>query len=97
MVQCMESWFLSEPEKLATYFGQGFRKNALPRNTRIEEVSKRDVSAALERATKGTMKGKYHKTRHGFAILASIEPDQIRQRSPHANALFDVLTEKLAP
>lgn len=30
MVQCMESWFLADRQTLETFFGQGFKTNALP-------------------------------------------------------------------
>jgi hypothetical protein len=46
----------------------------------------------LSRATKDTAtKGEYHKTRHGFAILESIDPAKVRERSPHAKAFLDFL------
>lgn len=97
MVQCMESWFLADPLKLADYYEQRFRKTALPRNPQIENVSKQDLMDALERATRETLKGKYHKTRHGFAVLALIDPARIRQRSPHADAFFTILSQRTAP
>lgn len=31
MVQCMESWFLADPEALRTYYKQGFLIRSLPR------------------------------------------------------------------
>ena len=33
MVQCMESWFLADREKLKDFFGQGFRDNSPKGNT----------------------------------------------------------------
>jgi hypothetical protein len=36
-------------------------------------------------------KGAYHKTRHGFALLALIDPAKLRQRSLHAARFFDSL------
>lgn len=49
----------------------------------------------LHNATKGTTKGPYHKTRHAFEILERIDPGAVRQRSRHADKLFNVLLEKL--
>lgn len=95
MVQCMEAWFLTDPQKLVNYYGQEFKSNALRRNPQVEAIAKRDIMECLERATSET--DTYHKTRHAFAILATLDPATIRQRSPHAEELFRVLLEKLAP
>ncbi len=91
MVQCMEAWFLADKAVLAEYYGNGFRQSALPQNPRIEEVSKRDVLHGLERATVETSKQAYHKTRHGFDILERLSPEAVRNGSPFAAALFEVL------
>ena len=93
MVQSMEAWFIADKEALARYYGQRFRMNALPRRQDIEAISKRDLVPALERASRDTTKGSYHKTCHGYAILASISPAKVRQRSPHAEWFFCVLEE----
>lgn len=95
MVQCMEAWFLADSQKLGEYYGHKFKKAALRGNPQIEAIAKHDVMECLERATRDT--GAYHKTRHAFAILAKINSDAIRQRSPHADALFNVLLTKLTP
>ncbi|WP_224369172.1 DUF4276 family protein [Hyalangium versicolor] len=88
MVQCMESWFLADPETLADYFGQGFQPSALPRNPNIEDIAKLTVFRALEAATRQTKtKGAYSKGGHSFAILARIDPNKVRRASPHAERL----------
>ena len=43
MVQVMESWFLADADALSSFYGQGFRKQALPQNPNVEDVSKQDV------------------------------------------------------
>jgi hypothetical protein len=91
MVQCMEAWFLTDKAALAGYYGNGFRQSALPRNPRIEEISKRDVLYGLERATVETTKQAYHKTRQGFDILERLSPIAVRDGSPFAAALFEIL------
>jgi len=91
MVQCMEAWFLTDNAALAEYYGNGFKQSALPRNPRIEEIGKRDVLRGLERATVETSKQAYHKTRHGFDILKRFSPEAVRNGSPFAAALFEVL------
>ena len=51
-----------------------------------------DVVRALENATRNTRtKGHYDKTRHGFELLASIDPAKVRQRSKHADRLCKTL------
>jgi hypothetical protein len=92
MVQCMESWFLADPEALARYFGQGFQASALPKNPNIETIAKSDVLRALEAATRQTKtKGSYSKGRHSFAVLALIDANKVRRSSPHAERLATVL------
>ena len=60
MVQCMESWFLADTEALASYFGNGFARNALPGHAKVEDVSKTALMESLKRATRASVpKGKY--------------------------------------
>jgi hypothetical protein len=97
MVQAMEAWFFADPEMLATFYGQRFLSNSLPRRQNIEEIPKTDLVPALEHASRNTTKGTYHKTQHGFAILKSIRPVKIRNRSAYANRLFDLLERETRP
>lgn len=94
MVQCMESWFLADRDALSEYYKQGFLVNSLPGRANIEEIPKRDVEQRLERATRATQAGLYHKTRHGFDLLALIDPEKLRQKSPRARRFFEVLEER---
>lgn len=95
MVQCMESWFLADIDCLNKYFGQGFSRNALPANPQIEAIPKRDVAAGLENAVKATSKGRYHKVRDGFQILADLDFEKVCGRSPRARAFRDVVHKQL--
>jgi hypothetical protein len=55
MVQCMESWFLADRDAMRRFFGQGFQESALPPATaKTEDVSKNDLYAKLEQATRST-------------------------------------------
>ena len=92
MVECMENWFLADKDALARYYGQHFRKNALPANTQIEKVPKRDVLRGLASATRDCPKGGYSKGGHSFDILASLNPELVRIASPWAARLLDALT-----
>jgi hypothetical protein len=95
MVQCMESWFLADRDALSRYYDQGFLINSLPARANVEEIPKRDVERALKHASRHTKtKGPYHKTRHGFDLLALIDPSKLRGASVHARQLFQVLEER---
>ena len=94
MVQIMESWFLADVATLEQFYGQAFRQGALPLNPKIEQVSKQDIESGLEQATRGTNKGSYdkNKSKHGFEILAILDPRKVMKASPHANRLIETLT-----
>ena len=92
MVQCMEAWFLADKDALAKYFGDGFNLNALPGRPDVENISKSDIENGLKNATKQcNPKGKYHKGRHSFTILAELDTDKVIAASPHAARLVAVL------
>ena len=95
IVQCMESWFLADRTTLQGFYGDGFKPNALPGNPAVEAIPKEDVMEGLARATKDTSKGAYHKTRHGFAILESLDPEKVCERSPHARGFLGFLRAQL--
>lgn len=96
MVQSMEAWIFADPDTLAAYYGQHFQENALPRRTNLEQESKDDIKDALNQATQGTQKGKYHKIQHARDILQRIDPTIVRKRCPHCARLFRTLP-KLIP
>lgn len=91
MVQVMESLFLADKDALESFYGQGFRRRALPRNPNVEQVSKQDVVNGLERASDGTGKGRYNKGRHSFEILARVDPGKVRKGSDYADRFVRAL------
>jgi hypothetical protein len=91
MVQCMESWFLADREALARYFGPGFRNQALPMNPQVESIPKTDVLDGLDRAARGTSRGRYAKGEHGFGILAEVDPSKVRAAAPWADRFVSAL------
>lgn len=96
MVQAMEAWLIADPDALARFYGQGFAPGALPRTQNVENIPKNDLLPAFRRATRGTSKGEYHKTRHAFDILARLDPEKVRRRAPHCDRLFETIHRYLA-
>lgn len=98
MVQIMESWFLADVDTLERFYGQSFLQGALSQNPKIEQVSKHDIKMGLEQATRGTNKGSYdkNKSKHGFEILAILDPMKVMEASPHAKHLIETLTRLMA-
>lgn len=94
MVQCMESWFLADKEKLEEYFGKDFKVRSLPKNKNIEQILKKDVYDGLNSASKSTQKGAYDKGSHSFSILETISLQRVRDVSPYANSFFETLDRK---
>ena len=95
MVQVMESWFLADKETLIKFFGQNFNRNALPKQTKIEVISKDDIFGGLKSATRATQKGRYDKGAHSFSILENIDPQKILEASPWADRLLKELASEL--
>lgn len=97
MVQCMEAWFLADKDVLATFFGGGFNRNALPGRPDVEHISQSDLENGLKNATRQcNPKGEYHKGRHSFAILAELDPEKVTNASPHAKRLVKTLLDRLS-
>jgi hypothetical protein len=92
MVQAMVAWLLADHGALAAFYGQGFLVKSLPGNPDVESIPKDDLEPRLRHASAPTKtKREYHKTRHGFAILAMIDPVKVATASPHAKLFNDFL------
>ena len=89
MVECMESWLLADKECLEEHFGKGFKVRALPKDLKVEMVSKTKALEGLNRAAKDTAKKGYSKGRDSFAILGKIDPKKLRESAPHAEEFFE--------
>ena len=96
MVQAMETWIIADPKALSCYYGQGFRANILPVRRDLEKEDKKAVEDALDRATKQTQKGRYHKIRHAEHLLTKIQPEKVQARCRHCKRLFDTLSAAIA-
>ena len=89
MIQTMETWIVADTEALADYYGQNFRKSALPSTNDLEAISKTEIASALKRATQATQKEEYHKIRHASDLLKQIDSSKVRDRCPSCEKLFD--------
>lgn len=93
MAQVVEAWLVADAETLASYYGQGFQKSALPRHHDIEAVEKQEVLKALDRATQPTQKGQYRKIAHCSELLARLDSERVQARAGHCRRLFRTITE----
>jgi len=85
MVQAMEAWFLADREALSEFYdGEFLSKSLRGSPADIEAIRKDDLEPCLKHASKPTQKDEYHKTKHGFALLALIDPAKVEKASPHA-------------
>lgn len=84
MTQCMESWFLADKNTLEEYYDHRFLRNSLPARANVESVPKATVLSSIEHASAPCQKKSYHKSKHGFAILALIDPRLVEAASQHA-------------
>lgn len=96
MAQTMESWFLADKEKLAEFYGKGFKVNALPKNVNVEKIPKTDVETSLKNAVRETLKKEYKKGEHAGEILRIIDSNKVRQSAPHCDGLFATIAGKFS-
>lgn len=90
MVECMENWFLADPQALEAFFGQGFKAAVLPKNRDIESVLKAEVYEALKRATSELKtKRPYGKGEHSFALLEKINPASVEAAGGFARRVIE--------
>jgi len=95
MVQCMEAWFLADPDALKRFFGKGFNEKSLPPAINIEAITKEKVYGGLKKAAKKTPKSEYRKGGHSFEILGRIDPQKVIAASPWAERFIAGLKEKM--
>jgi hypothetical protein len=93
MVECMEAWLMADKNTLADYYGNYFKKNVLPQNSNIENISKQDLFNSLKNATRDTSKGEYSKGGHSFELLSRINANKVIEQSAYASKLYKSLQE----
>lgn len=93
MVQCMESWLITDREQLKKFFGQGFKESALPATANlVEGIGKQQIYDALKAASRDCKtKNAYGKSEHSFKLLALIDPAKVTAASPWAQRLIESL------
>jgi hypothetical protein len=96
MVELMEAWFLADADALAAYYGNGFQRNAIRDTADIERIPKADVMGRLNRATRNTAKGQYHKVKHAPYLLEKLDNQRVQDRSNQCRLLFRSVRAKLA-
>jgi Domain of unknown function (DUF4276) len=95
MVQLMEAWFLADGDALEGYYGNEFQRNAIGDTADVERFPKAEVMDRLQRATRNTTKGEYHKVRHAPYLLEKLNDQRVQARSEHCRILFEAVREKL--
>lgn len=95
MVQMMEAWFVADIDTLESFYGNGFRRGAIPARDEVEAIGKEVLETALQNATRDTLKGPYHKIRHGSKLLCLIDSQIVRSKAPHCERLFETLTREI--
>ena len=87
IVQCMETWIVADPERMAVVYGKNFHPERLPVRHDLEEEPKLSVHSKLAKATKDTAKGEYSeenhsKIKHASKLLEKIRADRVAARCP---------------
>jgi hypothetical protein len=95
MVQCMEAWIVADPDALAKFYGQEFKKARLPARINLEGESKPDIYTKLDAATKDTQKGTYGKIRHASELLGLIDPAKVAARCVRFSFFRQWLTQAI--
>jgi hypothetical protein len=88
MIQETEAWFLSQPQLLDEFFGEAI-------STKIPDRDSQDISKPnkeLQKWTRQSPKGKYHKVRHAVELLKKLDAEKLRNDFPDVNQLILTLT-----
>lgn len=94
MALTMEAWLCADPDALDGYFGQGFRRDRLPKRQNLEEEPKEDLARKLRAATEGSKRGQYQKGRD-LSLLGQISPTAVQARCAHARLFVETLRVRL--
>lgn len=94
MVQEMETWFLSQPDVLDSFFGVDNKKKKVS-----DKLSKRkiteipDPKGELKNATKDSKRGEYHEIKHGVELLKLLDAKRLEDTFIDFKNLIERLKE----
>jgi hypothetical protein len=92
IVQFVETWLLTDPEALRSFFGPETNVSKLP-NDNLEARNKGDIERALREATKSCRRGPYRHG-HAHAVLERVRAQRVKSLY-HGNRLFEKLGERI--
>ncbi len=88
MIQTMEAWLLSQPNVLSKYYGQGIEIKGIQGKNWQNQSSPVKI---LNKLTKSTQKGKYHKVKHGSELLALLDAQSLMDDFPEFKRMIETL------
>jgi Domain of unknown function (DUF4276) len=94
MVQEMETWFLSQPDMLDSFFGvdhKGKKVSDKLSKRKVTDIS--DPKAELKNATKDSKRGEYHEIKHGVELLKLLDAKQLEGSFVDFSNLIELLKE----
>jgi len=87
MIQEMEAWFISQPEILDKFYNIPLSKS-LPKKHASEFL---EPDKELQRLTKNSRKGEYHKVKHGAQLLKLLNASKLSEEFPDFKKLINKL------
>lgn len=80
MVQEMESWFLSQPEILDKFYGKDNNgKLVSEKQAKRKVIDIAEPDKELQKLTKNTKKGEYHKVKHAVELLKLLDANKLEK------------------
>ena len=100
IVQCMETWIVADPDRMAEVYGKGFHPERLPVRNNLEDEPKLEIYSKLARATEDTTKGEYSeannsKIKHASRLLEKIRADRVAARCPRFSTFTRWLNRRI--
>lgn len=97
MVTSMETWIMADHDSLRAFFGNKLNAKALLPTHNLETRDRKEVLAALVKATEPCGKDRqYKKGAKSFQLLATLNPQTLSQHLPHFRRFIEVLRHHLA-
>jgi hypothetical protein len=94
MIQEMENWFLSQPKILDEFYGKDSvtKKKMSDKLPKKKAVDIENPDKELQRLTKTTPRGEYHKITHAVELLKLLDASKLEVDFPEFKRLIDRLT-----